>query len=107
MVRAAYQMALVSEHVKAEAIEVSEFPDLARRYEVKTVPLTLIGERIAVLGAVPEKGLVEQVVKATQSAAAQPSEVRGPTSVVQLEGEQGPQGPRQGEGRPGSGLILP
>jgi glutaredoxin-like protein len=103
MMRAAYQMALVNPSIKAEVIEVNEFPDLAQRYDVSAVPLTVIGERIAIPGAVPEQALVEQVLKAAGSPAALPSEVRGPTTAPQA-----PQPPREGEGRAGgSGLVLP
>jgi glutaredoxin-like protein len=100
--RAAFQMSLVNPRLKAEVIQADEFPALAQRYDVKAVPLTVIEERIAVTGAVPEKGLVEQVVKASQSPAAQPSEVRGPSTPWSP--------PKREKGEPqrgGSGLILP
>ncbi len=102
--RAAFQLSIVNPRVKAEVIQADEFPALAQRYEVKAVPLTVIEDRIAVVGAVPEKGLVEQVVKASQSAAAQPSDVRGPSTPWEPpKGEKG-----KGEAQAGgSGLILP
>lgn len=100
--RAAFQMSIVNPRVKPEVIQADEFPTLAQRYDVKAVPLTVIEERIAVPGAAPERGLVDEVVKASQSAAAQPSEVRGPsTPWSPPKGEKGE--PRRG----GSGLILP
>ena len=109
MARGVFQMALVNPHVKAEVIEVNEFPELAKRYDVTAVPLTLIEDRIAIPGAVPEKALVEQVLKAAQSPAAQPSEVRGP-STPQAPPEDPRRKPRSADkpasGR-GSGLILP
>ncbi len=103
MARGVFQMALVNPHVKAEVIEVNEFPDLAQRYNVTAVPLTLIEDRIAIPGAVPEKALVEQVLKASQSLAAQPSDVRGPTSAAKPE-EPPSAEPASGRGR---GLIIP
>ena len=102
MARAAFQMALANPHIKAEVIEVNEFPTLAQRYNVSAVPLTVIEDRIAIPGAVPEKALVEQVLKAAQSPAAQPSDVRGPTSAS--EQQRPPGEPASGRG---SGLILP
>lgn len=100
--RAAFQMSIVNPRVKAEVIQADEFPTLAQRYEVRAVPLTVIEDRIAVTGAVPERALVEQVVKAAQSAAAQPSDVRGPSTPWS------PPEPEQGERRRGGGgLILP
>ena len=102
MARAAFQMALANPHIKAEVIEVNEFPNLAQRYNVTAVPLTVIEDRIAIPGAVPEKALVEQVLKAAGSPAAQPSDVRGPTS----SSEQKPPPGEPPSGR-GSGLIVP
>ncbi len=102
--RAAFQMSLANPRVKPEVIQADEFPALAQRYDVKAVPLTVIEERIAVVGAVPEKGLVEQVVKAAQSTAAQPSDVRGPsTPWAPPKAEKGKGEPQRG----GGGLILP
>ncbi len=102
MARTAFQMTLANPRVKAEVIEVNEFPELARRYDVKAVPLTVIEDRIAIPGAVPEKALVEQVLTAAQSPAAQPSDVRGPSSAAAPQ-----EAPPAGEPRRGSGLILP
>ncbi len=109
MARAALQMMLVTPHVKAEVIEVNEFPDLAQRYNVSAVPLTVIEDRIAIPGAVPEKALVEQVLKAVQSPAAQPSDVRGPTSAAapQADARREPPPPDEPASGRGSGLILP
>lgn len=104
MARAACQMSLANPRIKAEVIEVNEFPALAQRYNVTAVPLTVIEDRIAIPGAVPEKALVEQVLKAAGSPAAQPSDVRGPSSTAS------PQEPRPAEerrGGGGSGLIIP
>ena len=100
--RAAFQMSIANPRVKPEVIQADEFPALAQRYDVKAVPLTVIEERIAVVGAVPEKALVEQVVKAAQSTAAQPSDVRGPSTPW------APPKAEKGEAeRGGGGLILP
>lgn len=102
--RAAFQMSIANPRVKPEVIQADEFPALAQRYDVKAVPLTVIEERIVVVGAVPEKALVEQVVKASQSTAAQPSDVRGPsTPWAPPKAEKGQGEPQQG----GGGLILP
>lgn len=105
MSRAVFQMALVNPRIKPEVIEVNEFPELAQRYDVKAVPLTVIEDRIAIPGAVAEKDLVEQVLKASQSPAAQPSEVRGP--ITSAEPREPQQPPSQGGRAGGSGLIIP
>ncbi len=101
MARAAFMMGIVTEHVKAEVIEVNEFPDLAKRYKVEAVPLTLINDRISIPGALPEPALVEQVVKA---AAAKPSKDTpgDPTSEL----ERPPEPIERGKRRE-SGLYIP
>jgi glutaredoxin-like protein len=102
MARAAFQMTLINPHVKAEVIQLDDFADLGTRYEVQAVPFTLIGERIAIQGAAHEQAMVEQVVKAVQSPAAQPSGVSGPSTAWKPQ-----ERPKGGERRGGSGLILP
>lgn len=87
------QMAMVNPLVRSEVIEVSEFPELAERYDVKAVPLTVIGDQVSIPGMAPEQTLVEAIVKAAASAAA---EVAGP----------GPKRIERGKERP-SGLIIP
>ncbi len=102
MARAAYQLALANRKVKAEVIEVNEFPELGDHYGVRSVPLTVIDERLTISGAVEERVLVDQVVKAVNSRLDEPSEAGGPTSTVT---EEEPPIRRGGE-RP-SGLIIP
>jgi glutaredoxin-like protein len=78
MMRLAYQAALVSGRVRAEAIEISEFPELGQQYGVRAVPLTVIDETESVPGMIPEQQLVENIVKAaSRPAAAQAPVERG------------------------------
>ncbi len=56
---AAHKLALASEHIRADMVEATEFPDLARRYRVMGVPRTVLGEEEAIEGAVPTEHLVE------------------------------------------------
>jgi len=101
MVRLVYQMALATEKVHAEVIEISEYPDLAEKYQVQAVPLTVINDSVAIPGAVPEQALIEQLIKASESTIAPPS---SPTS-----GESSPVEPpvvKRGEQR-SSGLYIP
>lgn len=66
-VRMAYQLALASEKIRADGVEVSEFPHLAVHYGVRGVPHTVINERYAFTGAVPEPTLLAHLVAATQT----------------------------------------
>jgi hypothetical protein len=100
MARVAYGLAMTSPQVRAEVIEVTEFPELARRYNVRAVPLTVINDKVAIPGAVPPNVLVEQVLKAAGGPLAGPPP-QGETSPTEEGG-----GPQGGERRP-SGLIIP
>jgi len=60
----AHQLTVESPHVTADVIEVSEFPEILQRYHVRGVPKTIINERIAFEGALPEAALLNRVVEA-------------------------------------------
>ena len=57
----AHSMAVISDHVVAEVIEVQEFPELGSTYNVRGVPLTVINEKISFTGAGDEAMLVEHI----------------------------------------------
>lgn len=57
----AQRLALYSPRVKAEMIEVSEFPHLAQKYSVQGVPRTVINETEFIEGSAPEKMLVDKL----------------------------------------------
>ena len=90
--RVVCQMAMVNPNIRSEIIEVNEYPELAERYNVTAVPLTVIADKVSIPGMVPEAKLVEEIVKAA-----------GPT----LEVPPGaPKRIERGKERP-SGLIIP
>ena len=91
--RVVCQMTMVNPLVRSEVIEVNEYPELAERYNVTAVPLTVIADKVSIPGMVPEATLVEEIVKAAGSAAA---EAAGPA----------PKRIERGKERP-SGLIIP
>jgi hypothetical protein len=57
-------MAIASEHIVADVVEVSEFPELARRYSIHGVPKTVINDTIEFVGNVPEPMFVESLQRA-------------------------------------------
>lgn len=59
----AHAFAIENEHIRADMIEISEFPYLANKYQVQGVPKTLINEEIEVAGMVPEYRLIDEVLK--------------------------------------------
>jgi predicted DsbA family dithiol-disulfide isomerase len=65
-VRLAQQLAIESDLITADLVEVTEFPHLAQRYQVRAVPRTIVNETAVIEGAVPEAQFVEAVIAATQ-----------------------------------------
>ena len=64
----AHLMALESERVTADVIEVGEFQDLARAYNVMSVPKTVINDRVQLVGTVTEEVMVERILQAVGDA---------------------------------------
>ena len=64
MARLAHAIALDNQNVAADVVEIQEFPALAQRYGVRSVPLTVINEHIQIPGAVREPEFVEKVLQA-------------------------------------------
>jgi hypothetical protein len=67
MARLAHALALENQHITADVVEVQEFPTLAQRYSVRSVPLTVINEYTRFAGAVRESEFVEKVLQARVS----------------------------------------
>ena len=69
--RLAQHMAVASPRVRAECIEATEFPEMARRYQVMAVPKIIINDRVEFEGALPEKEFLGAVLQAVGSPEAQ------------------------------------
>jgi len=69
-------MAFANPYITATAVEATEFPDLARLYEVSGVPKTIVfrgGEApaferaaVEILGALPQDEFIEQALSALE-----------------------------------------
>ena len=55
-------MAFANPNITAYAVEATEFPDLARRYQVSGVPKTVVNEDVEILGALPQDAYIEQAL---------------------------------------------
>jgi len=60
--------------VTADIVEATEFPELARRFNVYAVPKTVINETYEVTGAVPEPHLVAALAQAVGAEPPMPEE---------------------------------
>jgi hypothetical protein len=53
--------------VRTDAVEVTGYPDLARRYRVSSVPKTVVGDDgVEFIGAGPESMLLQHVLEAAK-----------------------------------------
>ena len=66
--RVAHQFAMENPLVLAEVIEANEFQELSTRYAVRTVPKTIINDRVEFVGSLPEANVVEAVKEAVRRA---------------------------------------
>lgn len=53
-----------SDHVTADGVEVTGFPEMSQRYQVSSVPKTVVGETHEFVGAGPESMLLKHVLAA-------------------------------------------
>jgi glutaredoxin-like protein len=67
-VRIAHQMAVESDHVCADAIEATEFPDLVDRYAIRGVPKIVLNETRGFEGALPAAAFLRRVLEAGAAA---------------------------------------
>jgi hypothetical protein len=65
-VRLAQQMAVESDFVTADLVEVTEFPQLAQRYRVRAVPRTIVNDAGSIEGSLPETDFVEAIIATAQ-----------------------------------------
>jgi predicted DsbA family dithiol-disulfide isomerase len=66
MARLAHQLAQESNQITADVVEITEFPHLARQYEVMSVPKVVIDGSVEFTGAIPEARFVEEVLRASR-----------------------------------------
>ena len=62
--RPALQMAIESDRIRTDVVEVSEFPAVANRYSVRGVPKVIINETRGFEGAIPPAAFVQHVLEA-------------------------------------------
>jgi glutaredoxin-like protein len=67
-VHMAHQMAIESEMIEADMVEIMEFPHLSNRYFVSAVPKVVINEEVDFEGALPEKSYLDKIMDADGAA---------------------------------------
>lgn len=62
MARAAFQLAMSCAKITADVVEAQEFPDLAQRYQVRGVPMTVVNDGTPIMGNVGGGPLLQAVL---------------------------------------------
>ncbi len=65
MARAAYQLAMSSSQITAEVVECEEFPDLAQKYSIRGVPMTVVNDQETLMGNRGPMALLDAMEKVT------------------------------------------
>jgi len=65
-VKTAQNFAIYSDKIKADMVEVSEFPELAQKYQVMSVPKVVINEKIDFVGALGDREYLEKILEANK-----------------------------------------
>jgi hypothetical protein len=60
-------MAMENPLIVADVIEANEFQELSERYGVRSVPMTIINNRVQFVGSLPEGKIVEALQRAVSS----------------------------------------
>lgn len=66
VVRMAHQMAMENDLIKADSVEIIEFPHIAHKYNVMSVPKIVINDTFEFVGALPEEQFLEKVLLASR-----------------------------------------
>jgi protein-disulfide isomerase len=66
-VQLAHKLAYISEHIRADGINATEFIPLAQKFNVSSVPKIVINEKVEFVGALPEEAFIDQVLSAAKT----------------------------------------
>lgn len=62
-VKVAHDFAMLNHKIKGDAIEVMEFQALGQKYQIMSVPKTIINEKIHVIGTYPPDALLKKIME--------------------------------------------
>jgi len=63
VIRLIHKMAFLNPHIRADMIEVTEFPELGKEAGVKGVPKTIVNHLFDLEGALPEDQFIHTIIK--------------------------------------------
>ncbi|HLB29861.1 MAG TPA: hypothetical protein VJM69_07010 [Dehalococcoidia bacterium] len=91
--------------LRVEVLEASEFPRLVQAHNIHSVPVTIIDERVTILGAVSLEAIVEQLWKLAQSPILAPGPLPSGPSSPFMPGPPG-HGALSWEAAPAGGRLV-
>lgn len=102
----AIAMAQENPHIKAEIVEISEFPHVATKYQIQGVPTVILSDVLMFVGAVPEENFIDAINQAYDKLRAPSLEIPKSGIGLELPGQQ--QHPKRKPPETGgsSGLII-
>jgi|Deesub1362A_J573_1020465.scaffolds.fasta_scaffold00005_193 glutaredoxin-like protein len=65
MVRLTQKLAMINENIIADMIDALEFPELAQKYQVFSVPKIIINDKLNIDGVQPEPVIVDKIIEST------------------------------------------
>ncbi len=63
LVNLSHRMAIENNNISAHAVDITEYPHLAMRYNITDVPFTIVNYKISIEGALDEKDYIEKIVQ--------------------------------------------
>lgn len=64
----AHKLAIENDNITADMVEIGEFPEIAQRYSIMSVPKIVINDIVDFTGVQPPEMFVEKILKALQAA---------------------------------------
>jgi len=65
-VKTAQNFAMYTDKIKVDMIEITEFPELAQKYQVMSVPKVVINENIDFVGVLGDRDYLEKILEANR-----------------------------------------
>jgi glutaredoxin-like protein len=63
LVNLSHRMALENNNISAHAVNITEYPHLAMRYNITDVPFTIVNHKIPIEGALDENDYIEKIMQ--------------------------------------------
>jgi glutaredoxin-like protein len=107
VVRTATKLALQSNRIKVDVVEIGEFPALIQRFKVRAVPTTVFNDKVIVPGAMDEAALLDMLFQVVEGKPLSGQTRVAPATALAPAQPQQQQQTSRPANTTASGLILP